>query len=193
MKKTATLLSMVIVLALAGCSTSQPASRSQPTGVSGAGDGVANPPVAEPLLDRMVGKWVLAGTIAGKETTHDVEAEWVLRREYVQLHEVSRELNADGTPAYEAIVFISWDQSSREYACLWLDTTGSGGLSPAGIGRGRLSGDTIPFLFTPADGSRFHAKFIYAATTGTWQWVMDGEEGGKLEPFARVELTKTPP
>jgi hypothetical protein len=30
------------------------------------------------LLEHMVGKWILQGTIAGKETTHDIVAEWVL-------------------------------------------------------------------------------------------------------------------
>ncbi len=30
------------------------------------------------LLERLAGKWVLKGTIAGKETIHDVTAQWVL-------------------------------------------------------------------------------------------------------------------
>src|SRR5208282_4812975 len=36
------------------------------------------PPVQSPLLDHLAGKWVLQGTIAGQETTHDVDADWVL-------------------------------------------------------------------------------------------------------------------
>ncbi len=47
------------------------------------------------LLDHMIGKWVLQGTIAGKETTHDVIAEWVLSHQYLQLHETSREKKAN--------------------------------------------------------------------------------------------------
>jgi hypothetical protein len=31
---------------------------------------------------------------------------------------------------------------------------------------------------------------VYSKNTNTWQWLMDGEEGGKLQPFARVKLTK---
>ena len=45
----------------------------------------------DPLLDRMTGHWVLQGMIAGRETTHDVEVEWVLGHEYLRLHEISRE------------------------------------------------------------------------------------------------------
>ena len=48
------------------------------------------PPLHDALLDHMVGKWVLRGTIGGAETTHDIYAEWVLGHEYVRLHEVSR-------------------------------------------------------------------------------------------------------
>jgi hypothetical protein len=70
------------------------------------------------LLDRLAGQWVLQGTIAGKQTTHDVQVGWVLKREYLRLHEISREKDAKGDPAYEAIVFVSWDPKTQEYICL---------------------------------------------------------------------------
>ena len=90
----------------------------------------------EPLLDRLAGNWILQGTIAGHETTHDIESEWVLNHEYLRIHEASREKNAQGQPAYEAIVFIESNESSNEYRCLWLDSTGGGGLAvPAALGR----------------------------------------------------------
>lgn len=142
------------------------------------------------LLDHLVGKWVLQGTIAGKETTHDILAEWVLGHEYVRLHEVSREKDAKGQPAYEAIVFIGWDKRSLEYACLWLDSTGGGGLTAQAIGHAKRGGEKIAFLFKGQDGSIFHTTFAYDKGTDTWKWLMDGEEGGKLQPFARVTLTK---
>jgi hypothetical protein len=182
LKKTVTCLFATCALALAGCSTVQNESNLQ----SETGPNAS----AEALLDRMVGKWVLRGTIAGKETTHDIEAAWVLNREYMRLHEASRELSATGKPAYEAIVFISWDQRSGEYACLWLDSTTGGGLSAPGIAHGKRSGDTIPLVFNFTGGGTFHTTFIYDRHTGTWKWVMDDETGGNLQPFARVTLTK---
>lgn len=144
----------------------------------------------DPLLDHLIGKWVLRGTIDGKETTHDLAAEWVLDHEYVRLHEVSREKDARGQAAYEAIVFIGWDESSSQYACLWLDSTGGGGLSDPTIGRAKRGGDEIAFLFKTKAGNVFHTTFAYSRSTDTWRWLMDGEESGKLQPFARVRLTK---
>jgi len=148
------------------------------------------PTFSDPLLDHLIGKWVLQGTIAGRETTHDIAVEWVLGHQYVQLHEVSREKNANADPAYEAIVFIGWDQPLSQYACLWLDVTGGGGLSAQAIGHAGRSGDKIAFLFKGSDGSNFHTTFVYDRDTDSWQWLMDGEENGKLQPFARVKITR---
>lgn len=144
----------------------------------------------DPLLDHMVGKWVLQGTIAGSETTHDVLADWVLDHQYVRLSEVSREKDAQGRPAYEAIVFIGWDKETSRYACLWLDSTGGGGLASQAIGYAKRDGDSIAFVFKGKDGGIFHTTFTYSMSTDTWQWLMDGEEAGKLSAFARVRLTR---
>jgi hypothetical protein len=144
----------------------------------------------DPLLDHMVGTWILQGTIDGKATTHDIDTDWVLGHEYVRLHEVSREKDAKGQAAYEAIVFIGWDQPTGQYACLWLDSTGGGGLMGQAIGHAKRGGDEIAFLFKAGDGSLFHTTFAYDKKADTWEWRMDGEEKGKLQLFARVKLTR---
>ena len=113
------------------------------------------------LLEHMVGKWILHGTIAGKETTHHIAAEWVLQHQYMQFHETSHEKNSKGDAEYEAIVFIGWDQPSSRYACLWLDVTGGGGLSPQAIGYAKPNGDDLAFIFKSSDGSTFHTTFMY--------------------------------
>ncbi len=148
------------------------------------------PPFQDPLLDRLTGKWVLQGTIDEKQTTHDIVSEWILGHQYLRLHEVSREKDAKGQAAYEAIVFIGWDKPSNSYACLWLDSTGGGGISARAIGYGKRSGDEIAFLFKGSGGSSFHTTFVYDKGTDAWRWLMDGEVGGKLRPFARVRLTR---
>lgn len=142
------------------------------------------------LLDHLAGQWVLEGTIAGKQTTHDVQAEWVLKREYLRLHEVSREKDAKGDPAYEAIVFVSWDPETQEYACLWLDSTAGGGLSAQGIARGKKSGNSIPFLFTISPSDSIHNTFVYDRGTDTWKWLIDNDSNGKTEHFADVKLLR---
>ena len=144
----------------------------------------------DPLLDRMIGKWVLQGVIEGKETTHDIDVVWVLGHQYVQIREISREKNANGAAEYEAIVYIGWDQPSKQYACLWLDVTGGGGLSGQAIGHADRSDDKIAFIFKGSDGSIFHTTFAYDKSADVWQWLMDGEEKGKLQPFARVKLSR---
>jgi hypothetical protein len=142
------------------------------------------------LFDRLIGRWVLAGTIAHHATTHDVTFEWVLGREYVQMHEVSRERAPNGTPSYEAVVMFGRDPRSGEYACLWLDNTGATAFDPAGIGRGTVAGDSIPFLFRDNETATFHNTFVYDRSADSWQWHMDNDSAGVRRPFARVTLTR---
>ena len=142
------------------------------------------------LLDRMTGSWILKGTIAGQDVTHDLEVSWILEHQYLQISEISREKDADGTATYEALVLIGWDSNSKRYACLWLDVTGGEGLSNQVIGYAERNGDEIPFLFKMNEESVWHTTFVYDRITDTWQWNMDGEDNGKLKPFARVKLTR---
>jgi hypothetical protein len=145
---------------------------------------------ADSLFDRLIGHWVLHGTIARQTTTHDVTFDWLLGREYVQMHEVSRERAPNGVSAYEAVVLFGRDPRSGEYACLWLDNTATAAFDPQGVGRGSVEGDSIPFVFhyTPTDS--FHTTFVYHRATDSWQWHMDNDSAGVRRPFARITLTR---
>jgi hypothetical protein len=142
------------------------------------------------LFPRLVGQWVLRGTIARQPTVHDVTFEWLLGREYVQMHEVSRERGPDGTPAYEAVVLFGRDPNTGAYACLWLDNTAGAAFPPEGTGRGSVAGDSIPFLFNYSATDRFHTTFVYDRAKDSWQWHMDNDSSGVRRPFARVTLTR---
>jgi len=142
------------------------------------------------LLDRMIGEWVLQGTIAETEITHDVVIDWVLGHQYVRIKETSREKDLNGKSRYEATVFICWEQRLNQYSCLWLDNTGNGGLSAQAIAHAKADGDKIGLLSKGIDSSLFHTTFAYNRDTDTWRWIMDGEENGNLQPFARVVLTR---
>lgn len=148
------------------------------------------PTFTDSLMDRMVGRWVLRGTIANQPTTHDVTAEWVLQHQYVRLHEVARERDAAGKSAYEADVYIGWDAQARQYVCVWLDVYG--GMSVESLGRATGRGDEIPFVFMSPEGHEaFHTTFAYNRGAGTWEWRMDNiGAGGAASPFARVTLTR---
>ena len=142
------------------------------------------------VFSRLIGRWVLQGTIARQQTVHDVTFEWLLGREYVQMHEVSRERASSGAPAYEAVVLFARDPRSGAYACLWLDNTGVSAFDPAGIGRGTVAGDSIPFLFNYTATTSFHTTFAYNRAADSWQWHMDNDSLGIRRPFARVTLTR---
>ena len=58
-------------------------------------------------------------------------------------------------------------------------------MIPAGC-----DGDAIPFQFKGANGSVFRNTFTYSKENDAWEWRMEGEEGGKRQPFARVKLTR---
>lgn len=151
--------------------------------------GAAKPDPQHELLDRLTGKWVLRGVIAKEQTTHDIDARWVLEKGYVQIHEVSREKDANGRPRYEALVYVVWDPKVGEYACLWLDTTGVSTFAPEGIGHAKPGGDKIAFVFKEAAGG-VHNTFAYDRAKDAWSWTIDNDVNGKLTPFARVTLTR---
>jgi hypothetical protein len=142
------------------------------------------------LFDRLIGRWVLRGTIARQQTTHDVTFEWMLGREYVQMHEISRERTPSGAPAYEAVVLFGRDPRTGEYGCLWMDNTAASAFDPAGIGRGRVAGDSIPFFFRYSAIDAFHNTFVYDRAADRWQWHLDNDSAGVRRPFARVTLTR---
>jgi hypothetical protein len=142
------------------------------------------------LLNKLVGRWVLRGTIARQQTVHDVTFRWVLDSEYIEMHEVSRERKANGTPEYEAIVYLGRDPRTGEYAVQWMDNTAYGAFDPAGVGKAVAAGDSIPFLFNYSPETRFHTTFVYHRTTDTWEWHMDNDAKGVRSPFARVTLTR---
>ena len=89
-------------------------------------------PVNSPLLDHLSGKWVLQGTVGKQSVTHDFDAEWVLQHHYLRFNEVSRDKNDKGEPSYDATVFIGWNEKTKQYACVWLDSYG--GLTTESIG-----------------------------------------------------------
>lgn len=147
------------------------------------------PPTDSPLLDHLVGQWTMEGTIAGQKTVHDVSAEWVLGHHYLALHEVSREKQKDGSPKYEATIYIGWNPQPKEYACVWLDVYG--GLAVESIGTASAKENDIPFVFKDEKGAvTFLNDFVYDPQADTWEWHMDNVTAAGAKPFGRVKLTR---
>lgn len=141
------------------------------------------------FLKKLTGKWVLRGKIGRNETTHDVDAKWVLNQGYVQIHETSREKDAKGKPQYEAIVYVSWDSKKSQFACLWLDITETSSFAPVGIGQLGSNGNQVQFLFGDSDDG-IETTFSFDEQKKSWTWNIDNLQKGKKSTFARLVLTK---
>ena len=145
------------------------------------------------LLDHMAGNWLMSGTIGGSQVTHDLVAGWVLGHQYLRFHEVAREVDSEGTPAYEAIVFIGWDQRTSRYTCLWLDVTGSGARFPDATGYAEPAVDKLAFDFDTGDDSVIHTTFNFDRDLDAWRWLIDIDRGGERSTFARGSLKRQQP
>lgn len=90
----------------------------------------------------------------------------------MQIVEISRERDQDGTAAYEALVLIGWDSELNKYACLWLDVTGGGGLSANAVtGYAERTVDTIPFVLKTNEENVWRTTLSYGRLTpGTGIW-----------------------
>jgi len=148
------------------------------------------PSAADTLLNRMTGKWILKGVIDGKNIQHHINAEWVLGHQYLQLNERSDEKQSNGAPSQDAIVLICYNNKSMQYDCLWLDNTSNGGLSNGIIAHAKFQANTLALLFKYSDKSFFHTTFTFNPNENTWHWKMEGDENGKMEPFAEAEMSK---
>ncbi len=145
------------------------------------------------LLDHLAGRWVMTGTIAGQEITHDLTARWVLGGHYLFFHEIARERDENGDPAYESMVYFGWDEAGERLVCLWLDVTGGGGLVPDGLGYGKPEGDRIPLVWGEAADSQIHNTFTYQREQDQWTWQIDNVRQGQPSNFARVVLSRAAP
>jgi hypothetical protein len=148
-------------------------------------------PKPDSVLDKLEGEWVMTGTIGNEKVRHDVYVDRILKRQYVRIHELSREKDADGGPAYEAWIHIAWDKEKAEYVVMWLDNTATTNFAPEGIGHGKPYGDRIPFVWKSADGSGIHNTFKYNRASETWTWEIDNvDKSKKASPFARLTLKR---
>jgi hypothetical protein len=141
------------------------------------------------LLDRLTGDWVMTGMVDGEQVVHEVTGEWILEDGYLMLHELSRQQDATGRPAYEAVVIISWEEVNGEFKCLWLDTTANTGLDDPVIGIATPAGHDIAFVWT-GEENRFHNTFSCDDGEGTWRWVLRSERDGEFALFADVTLKR---
>ncbi len=136
------------------------------------------------LLDNLVGKWALTRKIRGKEVQNTAEAQWVLNHQFLKLH--MKDLASP--PAYEAMVFIGFDNTSERYVAHWIDMYG--GRFSETLGYGKLDGNAIRFVFEYPDGP-FHNTFTWDGTAKTWTFLMEKKsDSGQWMQFAQDTLRR---
>lgn len=137
------------------------------------------------LLDNLVGSWRLTRKIRGQTVENSIKVEWVLNHQFIQIH--MKDVNS--SPAYEAMVFIGYDNTSERYVAHWLDVFG--GRFSETLGYGTRSGNSIKFVFEYPDGP-FHNTFTWDPEARTWTFLMRSKDKtGKWVVFAEDNLRRS--
>jgi hypothetical protein len=142
----------------------------------------ARPASMDALLDRLVGRWIMTGSVRGKPATYTLDAARVLQDRFVELHmeDVSR------PPAYEARVFVGVDSVGGRYIAHWLDRFGAAFSIPHATGEAR--GDTVLLTFPYPDGA-FRDAFVYDRPTDTWYFRLEtADTSGGWRLFAEYQV-----
>ena len=136
------------------------------------------------LLDKLVGSWKLTRRIRGQTVENSVTAEWVLNHQFLLVHMK----DVANPPAYEAMVFIGYDNTSERYVVHWLDNFG--GRFSETLGYGVRSGNSIKFVFEYPDGP-FHNTFTWDEKTSGWNFLAQTKDKtGKWVVFAEDTLRR---
>lgn len=144
------------------------------------------PPWRDELVDHMVGNWKMEGTVMGSDAHHEVQADWVLNHQFLQIHEKTASDAPAAEHRYEATWFLGYDPVSERYVLHLLDVFGA--RFSETLGYGTPDGDAIRFVFEYPDGP-FHTTFRWSSEKNSWQWLMEQKnKEGKWTNFADLRL-----
>ena len=138
------------------------------------------------LLEHLVGNWMLTRAIRGQEVQNSVQAGWVLNHQFLQVHMK----DVASPPAYEAFVYVGYDNTSERYVVHWLDAYG--GRFSETLGFGTRDGNSIRLVFEYPDGP-FHNTWTWDPASGSWSFAMKSKDAsGQWKPFAEDSLRRAP-
>jgi hypothetical protein len=138
----------------------------------------------EVLLDALLGRWRMVGTVHGDAVTYDMTAERVLGGRWVRLHmkDVKR------PPGYEANVYLAWDFKAQRVVAHWIDTFGAAPSTTLGYGNAR--GQVLELRFDYPDGA-FRDRFTWEPAKKRWRFLIESAKAGGYETFGDYVVTKT--
>jgi hypothetical protein len=142
-------------------------------------------PFQDSLFAQLAGSWTVTGPVHGQQVTYALRAEWVLNHQFLRLD--MRDVAEP--PAYQAHVYIGYDNTSSRYVAHWLD--GFGGRWSETLGYGQRSGTAAEFVFEYPDGP-FHTTFTLDPQSGTWSVLMrDRAPDGAWREFGHLQLRRS--
>jgi ketosteroid isomerase-like protein len=142
-------------------------------------------PLADDLLDRLVGSWRVSGTIQGEPAEQSLEAAWVLNHQFLRLDYRGVGEPPAGEPRYEATVLVGYDNLSERYVAHWVDVFGGRWSTTLGFGSRREQ--SIAFRFEYPSGP-FENTFTWNQATGRWRFLLTSrDQTGAWSTFAELE------
>lgn len=145
-------------------------------------------PWHDTLVDHLAGSWKLEGKVMGNAAHHDVQADWVLNRQFLRIQEKTSANAPAGERSYDSIWYLGYDAISERYVMHLMDVFG--GRFSETLGYGTRDANQIRFVFDYPDGP-FHNTYHWNEKENSWQWVMEQKgKDGKWTSFADLKLTK---
>ena len=144
------------------------------------------------LLNHFVGKWIVSGTVHGQEFKNiDLQVEWVLNHQFLQIHEKSRDIVPWLQTFYESLLFIGYDQPNNRYVAHLMNVMG-GDNQLAYLLFGKRANNEINLVsqFTDsASGSFDSESFIWQPESKSWHWIAKMVNKGKEEqPYLDLKI-----
>ena len=148
----------------------------------------AAPPVTasadDAYLDRLLGRWDIAGSVLGKSVRYRAAGERVLDGGFLRLHMV----DAAPTPTYVADVFIGYDPKRQDFVAHWLDRFGAHGARV--VATGTRDGERLVLVF-PYQEAAFRDTFSWDEAHRTWHLLLESQQaGGEWSTFADFMLRR---
>jgi hypothetical protein len=143
---------------------------------------------ADGLVKNLAGSWKLEGKVVGNDAHHDVQADWVLNRQFLRIQEKTTASAPPAERRYDSIWYLGYDPISERYVLHLMDTFGA--RFSETLGYGARDGNQIKFVFEYPDGP-FHNTWRWNAEEKSWEWLMEQKnKDGKWVLFADLKLTQ---
>ncbi len=144
--------------------------------------------MSDDFLNRLVGSWILTGTMGLTELRQKVDARWVIQDRFLEIHCIQDgPVSPDQTP-YEAIYMLGYESQTGEYLMHLFDTFGASYAQT--VGTGTRHDDAVEFLFEYPNGL-FSNTFTWNRETDGWEMLLrQREESGEWKVFARKTLER---